>query len=66
MQEYSLKKYKSLPIYKLIENSGPKHKPIFKIAVKLKNSKFFSAVGHSKKDAQQKAAKLLLKNLNRA
>ena len=66
LQEYSLKKYKSLPIYKLIENSGPKHKPIFKIAVKLKNSKFFSAVGHSKKDAQQKAAKLLLKNLNRA
>ena len=41
LQEYSLKKYKSLPIYKLIENSGPKHKPIFKIAVKLKNSNFF-------------------------
>ena len=31
LQEYSLKKFKILPIYKLINTSGPKHKPIFKI-----------------------------------
>ena len=63
LQEYSLKKYKSLPVYKLIENSGPRHKPIFKIAVRLKNSKFISAIGSSKKDAEQKAAKLFLENI---
>ena len=34
LQEYSLKKYKKLPIYKLISNSGPRHKPIFKVGVK--------------------------------
>jgi len=65
LQEYSLKKFKCLPIYKLIENSGPNHKPTFKIAVKLKNSNFISATGSSKKDAQQKAAKLFLENIGK-
>ena len=63
LQEYSLKKFKSLPIYKLIDNSGPMHKPLFKVGVKLKNSKMFIGTGKSKKNAQQKAATLLLKNL---
>ena len=31
LQEYSLKKFKKLPKYKLLENSGPRHKPIFKV-----------------------------------
>ena len=64
LQEYSLKKYKILPIYKLISNTGPRHKPTFKIAVKLKDSKFVSAKGYSKKDAEQKAASLLLQEEN--
>ena len=33
LQEYSLKKYKTLPIYKLMSSSGPKHNPVFKIGV---------------------------------
>ena len=63
LQEYSLKKFKMLPIYKLISNTGPKHKPVFKIAVKLKDSKFVEGVGNSKKNAEQNAAFLFLKNL---
>ena len=39
LQEYSLKKFKKLPMYKLIENSGPRHKPTFKIEVKIKNTR---------------------------
>ena len=65
LQEYSLKKFKTLPIYKLVENSGPRHKPIFKICVRLQNSGFVNATGNSKKDAQQKAATLLLKNIDK-
>ena len=65
LQEYSLKKYKKLPTYKLIESSGPKHKPTFIIAVKLFNSKFVNAKGSSKKDAEQSAAKLFLKSLSK-
>ncbi len=64
LQEYSLKKFKILPIYKLLDNSGPRHKPIFKIGVMLQNSKMIKATGNSKKDAQQKAATLLLKHLD--
>ena len=63
LQEYSLKKFKILPIYKLLDNSGPRHKPIFKVGVRLQNSKMVKATGNSKKDAQQKAATLLLKYL---
>ena len=37
LQEYSLKKFKILPIYKLLDNSGPRHKPIFKVGVRLQN-----------------------------
>ena len=65
LQEYSLKKFKILPIYKLLDNSGPRHKPIFKVGVRLQNSKMIIATGNSKKDAQQKAATLLLKYLDK-
>ena len=64
LQEYSLKKFKKLPSYKLIENTGPRHKPIFKVQVKIKNTKATSGKGLSKKDAEQNAATQLLKNLN--
>ena len=64
LQEFSLKKYKKLPIYKIISNTGPRHKPLFKVAVKLENSKFFISEGKSKKEAEQNAAFLCLKSLN--
>ena len=62
LQEYSLKFFKVLPIYKLISNTGPRHKPLFKVAVKLKDSKFFISKGNSKKDAEQNAATLCLES----
>ena len=65
LQEYSLRLFKILPIYKLISNTGPRHKPLFKIAVKLKDTKFFTANGHSKKEAQQRAASLCLESINK-
>jgi ribonuclease-3 len=63
LQEHSLKIFKVLPIYKLISNTGPRHKPLFKVAVKLKNTKFFTAVGSSKKDAEQNAAFLCFEDV---
>ena len=63
LQEYSLKIFKKLPQYKLIENTGPRHKPIFKVAVKITKSDFVISTGQSKKDAEQNAAKLLLNKL---
>ena len=63
LQEFSLKKFKKLPIYKLISNTGPRHQPVFKVAVKLSNTKFFIGEGKSKKDAQQEAAIKCLANI---
>jgi len=60
LQEYSLKKFKLLPVYRFISGSGPKHKPNFKVAVKLKDTIFVEAEGASKKLAQQAAATKLL------
>jgi len=63
LQEYSLKKFKILPVYKFLSNTGPHHKPVFKIGVSLKNSKMYYATGFSKKDAEQKAANIILKKI---
>ena len=65
LQEYSLKIFKSLPVYKLISNTGPRHKPLFKVAVKIKDSKFFTGQGTSKKDAEQNAANLCFECINK-
>ena len=63
LQEYSLKKYKELPTYTLLKTSGPHHKPVFKVTVKTLNSKKVTGTGSSKKEAQQNAAKILVKDL---
>ena len=63
LQELTLKNFKKLPIYKLISNTGPRHKPLFKIGVKLPNTKYFFGSGKSKKDAEQNAAIECLKNV---
>ena len=63
LQELALKNFKTLPIYKLISSTGPRHKPLFKVGVKLKNTKYFIALGKSKKDAEQNAAIECLKSV---
>ena len=64
LQELTLKNFKKLPAYKLISNTGPRHKPIFKIGVKLPNTKYFIASGKSKKEAEQNAAIECLKDFS--
>ena len=65
LQEFSLKKFKKLPIYKVISNTGPRHKPLFKVGVKLIDTKFYIAIGKSKKDAEQNAAVLCLQSIKK-
>ena len=64
LQEFSLKRFKKLPTYRILSNTGPRHKPLIKVAVKLPNTKFYNGEGKSKKEAEQNAALLCLdKNL---
>tara|TARA_Y100000590_G_scaffold468718_1_gene652758 strand:+ start:7506 stop:8174 length:669 start_codon:yes stop_codon:yes gene_type:complete len=64
LQEYSLKKFKKLPVYKLLSSKGPKHNPEFRISVSIYGSKQFIGVGNSKQKAEQNCAEKLLKNIN--
>jgi len=65
LQEYSLKMYKKLPVYRLLSSKGPRHNPIFKISVMIEGSKQFIGLGNSKKQAQQDSANNLLKSINK-
>ena len=60
LQEYSLKMFKKLPEYITKNQTGSQHNPIFKVEVKIHNSKNFLGEGNSKKKAQQNAAKKLI------
>ena len=64
LQEYSLKKYKKLPLYKLVSFEGPKHRPLFKISVAITGSKKVLGIGKSKQEAEQNGANNLLKKIN--
>tara|TARA_B100000029_G_scaffold513610_1_gene613723 strand:+ start:2404 stop:3069 length:666 start_codon:yes stop_codon:yes gene_type:complete len=64
LQEYSLKKFKKLPVYRLINSSGPRHNPIYKISVSIIGSNKFVGIGNSKQQAEQDGAEKLLKNEN--
>ena len=63
LQEFCLKKFKELPKYKSLKESGPQHSPVFKVEVKIPNSKTIHATGSSKQKAQQNAALKLIKDL---
>ena len=49
LQEFSLKKYKKLPVYSTFKKMGPNHNPFFKVNVQIQDSKKFIGQGSSKK-----------------
>jgi len=61
LQEYSLKKYKKLPIYKFVNSIGSRHNPTYKISVSIQGSNIFYGEGSSKQNAELNAAENLLK-----
>ncbi len=63
LQELTQADFGETPNYKLVRAFGPDHKKEFEIAVELQNKIIASALGRSKKEAQQKAAQIALKKL---
>ncbi|MFH1562828.1 MAG: ribonuclease III [Nitrospirota bacterium] len=55
-QEFTQKKFRTLPFYKVINREGPDHNRIFEIAVMVKGKTWGVGKGGSKKEAQQQAA----------
>ena len=62
-QEWAQSKFKCLPIYKVVEQMGDEHHPIFKVQVQVKKHIAFG-VGTNKKEAEKKAASNLLEQYN--
>ena len=63
LQEITQAHFGVVPEYKLLSAVGPDHKKEFEIAVRLNNETIASARGKSKKEAQQRAAKIALEAL---
>lgn len=55
-QEFTQKRFKTLPFYKVINREGPDHDRIFEIAVMVKGQTYGIGKGGSKKEAEQRAA----------
>ncbi len=64
LQEFSLKKYKKLPLYNVMSSIGPRHIPTYKISVSITGSKKFIGIGSSKQQAELDGAAKLLKAKN--
>lgn len=63
LQEYWQEKYRTLPVYKLIKEDGPEHHKRYTVGVYHKSKLLGEGEGWSKKSAEEKAAKLALKEL---
>ena len=61
LQEWTLKRYKELPKYKLFDQSGPDHDPLFSVELSFKEYKKTIKEGKSIKDAEMKAAESFIR-----
>lgn len=59
LQEHTMKKIKEVPVYTVIEESGPPHDKTFTVSVAVFGDNYIGK-GKSKKEAEQKAAKKAL------
>ena len=65
LQEITQAHYGCIPEYKLISSTGPDHKKEFEVAVIINGKEYAKAKGHSKKSAQQEAAKITINKLKK-
>ena len=65
LQEYAQGKGLPLPVYKVMERSGPAHAPKFKIQVSIAGFEPVIAEGGAKREAEKEAAKGLLEEIHK-
>lgn len=66
LQETSQAKFKVIPQYRLIDESGPEHDKVFKVEVSVSDIVSKTGVGKSKKEAEQQAARKALEEIEGA
>lgn len=65
LQEFAQKRKWQLPYYKVIKESGPKHKKIFIVGVRVDGKIWGKGSGANKKEAEQGAAQQALRDLQK-
>jgi len=60
LQHISQRDYATLPAYHVLKASGPAHKPVFEMTVKIAKETYGPATGKTKKEAEQNVAKIAL------
>lgn len=63
LQQYTQARAQGTPVYSVIKTEGPPHDPIFEIAVLVANEEVAVGSGHSKKEAEQAAARAAMEKL---
>lgn len=63
LQEMTQMKYKTIPIYQTISETGPDHDKTFEIEVIISNKRYATAKAKSKKEAEKKAASIAIELL---
>ena len=63
LQEHTQGESKKTPVYKIINESGPSHKKIFTVEVSYLGEVLATAEGKTKKEAEQKCARLACEKL---
>jgi ribonuclease-3 len=65
LQEYSQKRTKTVPEYVVVGTEGPEHQRRFFVNVRVFGKEYGPGQGRSKKQAEQEAAQIALKNLRK-
>lgn len=63
LQEWCQQRYEALPRYVLVKESGPDHQKFFEVDVEIEGKVAGSGRGHSKKEAEQMAARQALEKV---
>jgi ribonuclease-3 len=66
LQELLQSRELPLPEYRLVATLGPDHRKLFEIEVVVKGERLAAATGPSKKEAEQEAARMALRELSRS
>ncbi len=64
LQQLAQREYGTTPTYQLLDEKGPDHSKCFKIAAQIGSNRFQAAWGRNKKEAEQRAARNALSELN--
>lgn len=63
LQEQCQKRFGTLPVYTVVQESGPDHQKRFEIEIRINEAPYGISDGNSKKEAEQRAAKIALEKL---